>query len=53
MNNFITYFYKRRKIMNYKYNIFAYMGVSTAKKDQIENFIKNFFISEIDVNFII
>src|SRR6266542_3163068 len=29
------------------------IGVSAAKRDQIENFIKNFFISEIDVNLII
>jgi len=27
--------------------------VSAAKRDQIENFMKNFFISEIDVNLII
>ena len=28
-------------------------GVNAAKRDQIGNFIKNFFISEIDVNLII
>ena len=28
-------------------------GVSAAKRDQIENFMKNFFISEIDINLII